>query len=79
MGSGPETDSSQGGSGFLSQDQYRKILKKGYELNIRIVPEIVAPGHSGAAIHAMKLRNDTDFLLVIAWALLRRLIGYISD
>ena len=63
MGSGPETDSSEGGSGFLTQNEYKQILEKAEKLNIRIVPEIVAPGHSGAAIHAMKLRNQTEYLL----------------
>lgn len=52
-GSGPEKDSGAG-SGFISRSEYMRLLKRADELNIRIVPEIVAPGHAGAAIAAVK-------------------------
>ena len=52
-GSGPEkTDGA--GSGHLTKKDYESILDKGKKLGIRIVPEIVAPSHSAAAITAMK-------------------------
>ena len=64
FGSGPDEDG-QGnpGSGYLTQAQYRDILKHAEGLGIRIVPEIVAPSHSAAAIQAMRVRNNDTTLL----------------
>ena len=49
FGSGPEPNDGAG-SGFVSQDQYIEILEYASELGIRVVPEIVAPSHAGAAV-----------------------------
>ena len=64
FGSGPDADG-QGnpGSGYLTQAQYRDILKHAEGLGIRVVPEIVAPSHSAAAIQAMRIRNNDTTLL----------------
>ena len=56
-GSGPEKDDGNG-TGHLTQKDYVDILKKGKELGIKIVPEIVAPSHSAAAITAMKGNSE---------------------
>ena len=56
-GSGPETKDGAG-SGYLTAKDYKDILELGKDLGIRIVPEIVAPSHSAAAITAMKNRDD---------------------
>ena len=66
LGSGPTTDST--GSGFLSKADYIDILQRGKKYGIRIVPEIVAPGHNAAAITAMEARfrktKDATFRLI---------------
>ena len=63
FGSGPEDGQGNSGSGFLTQAQYRDILKHAEGLGIRIVPEIVAPSHNAAAIQAMRVRNNDTTLL----------------
>ena len=55
--SGPEKDSGTG-SGYITSEEYRQLLERAAQLKIRVVPEIVAPGHSGAAIAAVKHRYD---------------------
>ena len=54
LGSGPTTDTS--GSGYFSKDEYVSILQKARQVGVRIVPEIVAPGHNVAAIKSMEYR-----------------------
>ena len=54
FGSGPERNDGAG-SGFVSQDEYVEILEYAYDLGIRVVPEIVAPSHAGAAVQARDL------------------------
>ena len=54
---GPEKDTGTG-SGYITADEYRQLLDRAAQLKIRIVPEIVAPGHSAAAIAAVKNRYD---------------------
>ena len=66
LGSGPMIDSGAG-SGSFSRAQYKEILEMATEHGIRIVPEIVAPGHNAAAIQAMnwyeKNKNDARYKL----------------
>ena len=66
LGSGPKKDSGAG-SGFFTRDEYKEILRIATEYGIRIVPEIVAPGHNAAAIQAMewyeKNKNDESYRL----------------
>ena len=66
LGSGPTTETS--GSGYFTTKDYVSILNKGAQLGIRIVPEIVAPGHNAAAIQSMEHRfrstNDSTYRLM---------------
>ena len=54
LGSGAKPDTS--GSGSLSVDDYRDILRHARILHIEIIPEFDMPGHSHAAIKAMEYR-----------------------
>ena len=54
IGSGAKPDTS--GSGSLSVEDYRDILRHARILHIEIIPEFDMPGHSHAAIKAMEYR-----------------------
>ena len=66
LGSGPDKEKGAG-SGYFNRAQYKEILKIATDYGIRIVPEIVAPGHNAAAIQAMhwyeKNNNDEQYRL----------------
>lgn len=53
LGSGPYTTSS--GSGFLSVEEYREILRFATQRHIEVIPEIDMPGHCHAAVKAMQV------------------------
>ncbi|VUD66740.1 Chitobiase [Thalassocella blandensis] len=57
LGSGPK--SQLPGSGFLTRDDYVDIIRFAADRNITVIPEIDMPGHSRAAIVAMKARYHT--------------------
>lgn len=58
-GSGPSaTDLRSAGNGFYSRQDYIDILKYAAARHIRVVPEVDLPGHSRAAIVAMKARYN---------------------
>ncbi len=54
-------------NGFISQDEYKSILRYADNLGIAVIPEIETPGHARAASKAMELRakrlNDPSILL----------------
>ena len=54
LGSGPDFNSS--GSGYYSVEDYREILRFAKARHIEVIPEVDMPGHSHAAIQAMKSR-----------------------
>ncbi|XP_062610769.1 beta-hexosaminidase-like [Saccostrea cucullata] len=54
LGSGPHLTSS--GTGFYSVEDYQEILQFARRRHIEVIPEIDMPGHSHAAIMAMKAR-----------------------
>lgn len=54
LGSGPHLTSS--GSGFYSVEDYQEILRFAKKRHIKVIPEIDMPGHSHAAVMAMKAR-----------------------
>lgn len=56
-GSGPNV-SNLNGSGYYSQAEYLAILKHAKSLHIDVIPEIEMPGHSRAAVKAMRYRYD---------------------
>lgn len=58
-GSGPDpNDPSSPGNGFYSRADFVEILKHANSRNIKVIPEIDIPGHSRAAIVAMKARYN---------------------
>lgn len=73
-GSGPFPDQSPHGTGFLSRDDFKEILRYAKSRHIQVIPEIGVPAHSKAAIIAMRKRyhdwmakgdsiNATEYLL----------------
>ena len=54
LGSGATTQTS--GTGYLTVQDYKEILKHAKELHIEVIPEFDMPGHSRAAIKAMEYR-----------------------
>ena len=54
LGSGPDKDNP--GSGYLSVDDYIEIVRFANDRHIEVIPEIDMPGHSRAAVVAMKAR-----------------------
>jgi len=54
LGSGPASNNS--GSGFLSRAEFVDLLRYATARHIRIVPEFDMPGHSRAAVVAMRAR-----------------------
>ncbi len=57
-GNGNPNDLSQSANGFLSREQFIEFLRYANTHGIKIIPEIDTPGHSRAAIVAMKYRYN---------------------
>ena len=57
-GNGDPNDLSQSANGYLTRDQFIDLLRYANALGIKIIPEIDTPGHSRAAIVAMKYRYN---------------------
>ena len=57
-GNGNPNDLSQSANGFLTRSQFIDLLKYANARGIKIIPEIDTPGHSRAAIVAMKYRYN---------------------
>ncbi len=57
FGSGPAIEGSNG-TGFYSRKDFIEILKYATARHIEVIPEIDFPGHSRAAIVAMKVRTE---------------------
>jgi hexosaminidase len=55
--SGPDKENSPNGTGFYSVEDFKQILRYAKERHIEVIPEIGAPGHSRAAIIAMRKRH----------------------
>ncbi|GFR93969.1 beta-hexosaminidase [Elysia marginata] len=56
LGSGPFPEGL--GCGYYSVEDYRDILRYANDRHIEVIPEIDMPGHSHAAVRAMKVRYD---------------------
>jgi hexosaminidase len=54
LGAGPDRQSPV--NGFLSQEDYREILRFAAERHIEVIPSLDMPGHSRAAIRSMEAR-----------------------
>lgn len=57
-GNGNPNDLSQSANGYLTREQFIELLKYANARGIKIIPEIDTPGHSRAAIVAMKYRYN---------------------
>ena len=57
-GNGNPNDLSQSANGYLTREQFIDLLRYANARGIKIIPEIDTPGHSRAAIVAMKYRYD---------------------
>ena len=57
-GNGDPNDLSTSANGFLTREQFVDLLKYAHARGITIIPEIDTPGHSRAAIVAMKYRYN---------------------
>ncbi len=57
-GNGNPNDLSQSANGFLTREQFIEFLRYAYDHGIKVIPEIDTPGHSRAAIVAMKYRYN---------------------
>jgi hexosaminidase len=57
-GNGNPNDLSQSANGYLTRKQFIDLLKYANARGIKIIPEIDTPGHSRAAIVAMKYRYN---------------------
>lgn len=57
-GNGNPNDLSQSANGYLTREQFIDLLKYANARGIKIIPEIDTPGHSRAAIVAMKYRYN---------------------
>ncbi|WP_373495085.1 family 20 glycosylhydrolase [Aquiflexum sp.] len=68
-GSGPDYENSPNGTGYYSISDFEEILKYAHDRHIEVIPELGVPGHSRAAIIAMRKRyhdkkdNDMDAAL----------------
>ena len=60
-GSGPAKESVA--NGFISKEDYPKLLKFAKEKGVSIITEINGPGHARAAIKSMQRRNEKSTLL----------------
>lgn len=58
-GNGDPNDLSQSANGFLTREQFIEFLRYAHACGIKVIPEIDTPGHSRAAIVAMKYRYNT--------------------
>ena len=58
-GNGNPNDLSQSANGFLTREQFIEFLRYANNRGIKIIPEIDTPGHSRAAIVAMKYRYNS--------------------
>jgi len=57
FGSGPFPDPEKSyGSGFLSREEFKEILRFAWDHHIKVTPEINMPGHARAAIKSMEAR-----------------------
>ncbi|XP_005092291.1 beta-hexosaminidase [Aplysia californica] len=56
LGSGPSASGL--GCGYYTVEEYREILRFAKARHIEVIPEIDMPGHSHAAVRAMKVRYD---------------------
>lgn len=56
LGSGPFLEGL--GCGYYSVEDYKDILRYAKDRHIEVIPEIDMPGHSHAAVRAMKVRYD---------------------
>ena len=63
LGSGPSANGL--GCGFYSVEDYREILRFAKARHIEVIPEIDMPGHSHAAVRAMKVRYERLMTKVI--------------
>jgi hexosaminidase len=58
LGSGPSPDPRKSpGSGYYTQDDFIKILRKAQTRHITVIPELDLPGHARAAIKSMEARH----------------------
>ena len=57
-GNGNPNDLSQSANGYFTRQQFIELLKYANSHGIKIIPEIDTPGHSRAAIVAMKYRHN---------------------
>lgn len=68
LGSGPDRNSS--GTGYLTVNEYKDILRYAIKHHIEVIPEIDVPGHAHAAVVAMKQRylntGSAEYLLTEA-------------
>lgn len=55
-GSGPDKDNAPNGTGFYTVSDFEEILKYAHDRHIEVIPELGVPGHSRAAIIAMRKR-----------------------
>lgn len=58
-GNGNPNDLSQSANGHLTREQFVEFLRYAHSRGIKIIPEIDTPGHSRAAIVAMKYRYNS--------------------
>lgn len=58
-GSGPFPDPAiSHGSGYLTREDFKEIIKYAFDRHVEVIPEINMPGHARAAIYAMKARYE---------------------
>ncbi|KAK3094743.1 hypothetical protein FSP39_005676, partial [Pinctada imbricata] len=57
LGSGPDQNSTKTGSGFLTIEDYKFLVRYAAEHHIEIIPEINSPGHAYAAIKSLEERH----------------------
>ena len=57
-GNGNPNDLSRSANGYLTKEQFVDLLRYAHARGIKIIPEIDTPGHSRAAIVAMKYRYN---------------------
>lgn len=56
-GSGPSPDpETSWGSGYLSREDFKEIIRYAHDRHIEVIPEVNMPGHARAALRAMEAR-----------------------